>query len=94
MQIMSARYPADLVRRPLPVEFDLRKLIPLTMTSQPHEIAKTIFNRRTARAADLDEADVPEMESLGAADQVQVFVALFFIFGNKVGALKYTTGIE
>jgi len=94
MQIMSARYPADLVRRPLPDEFDLRKLIPLTITDQPHEIARTIFNRRTARAADLDEADVPEMESLGAADQVQVFVALFFMFGKKVGALKYTTGIE
>ena len=94
MQIMSARYPADLVRRPLPAEFDLRKLTPVTMTDQQHEIAKTIFNRRTARTADLDEDDVPEMESLAAADQVQVFIALFFMFGKKAGALKYTTGID
>jgi hypothetical protein len=94
MHIMSARYPAELVRKPLPAGFDLRTLIPITMTDQPHEIARTIFNRRTARAADLDEADVPEMEYLAAADQVQVFVALFFMFGKKVGALKYTTGTD
>jgi hypothetical protein len=34
------------------------------------------------------------MESLAWADQVQVFVALFYMFGSKVGAIKYRTGIE
>ena len=63
------------------------------MTDQQHEIAKPIFNRRTARTADLDEDDVPEMESLAAADQAWVFIALFHV-GKKAGALKYTTGID
>jgi hypothetical protein len=94
MEIMSARYPADLVRRPLPAQFDLRKLLPITITDEPHEIAKAIFNRRTARTTELDETDVPETGSLSTVDQLQVFMALFFMFGNKVGALKYATGIE
>jgi len=70
MQITSAGYPADLVSRPLPAQFDLRNLIPLKMTDQPYEIAKMIFNRRAARAADLAEADVPEMEALGRSGPV------------------------
>jgi hypothetical protein len=86
MEIMSARYSEELVRRPLPPQFDLRELAPLTITDQQHEIAKTIFNRRATSAADLAEDDVPELESLGMADQVQVFVALFYMFGKKVGA--------
>lgn len=94
MRIMSARYPAELVRTPLPPDYDLRKLLPLTITNQQHEIAKTIFNRRTAITTDLAEDDVPEMGFLGIADQVQVFVVLFYMFGSKVGALKYRTGIE
>jgi hypothetical protein len=94
MRIMSARYPAELVRRPLPPQYDLRKLAPLTITDQQHEIAKTIFNRRTASTVDLAEDDVPELEPLGMANQVQVFVALFYMFGSKVGAMKYRTGIE
>ena len=94
MEIISARYPADLVRRPLPAQFDLRRLLPITITEEPHEIAKAIFIRRTARTADLDETDVPETGALSTADQLQVFMALFFMFGSKVGALKYATGIE
>ena len=94
MTIMSARYPAELVRRPLPPEYDLRKLVPLTLSDRLQELAKTIFNRRTAATGDLDEEDVSELDSLCAEDQLQVFVALFFMFGTKVGALKYTTGIE
>jgi hypothetical protein len=94
MRIMSARYPAELARRPLTPEYDLRKVVPLTITDQQHEIAKTIFNRRTTSTADLAEDDVAELEPLGWADQVQVFVALFYMFGSKVGAMKYRTGIE
>lgn len=94
MRIMSARYPAELVRRPLPAQYDLRKLAPLTISDQQHEIAKTIFNRRTTSTADLAENDVPELESLDITDQMQVFVALFYMFGSKLGAMKYRTGIE
>jgi len=94
MRIMSARYPAELVRRPLPAQYDLRKLAPLTITDQQHEIAKTIFNRRTTSTADLAENDVPELESLDFTDQMQIFVALFYMFGSKLGAMKYRTGIE
>jgi hypothetical protein len=94
MRIMSARYPTELVRTPLPPQYDLRKLFPLTITDQQHEIAKAIFNRRTASIADLSEDDVTELEPLEMADQMQVFVALFYMFGSKVGAIKYRTGIE
>jgi len=85
MRIMSARYPMELVRRPLPPEYDLRVLYPLTYSDQEHETAKTIFNQRTASAVDLAEEDIgPAMEPLNAGQQVQVFTALFFMFGSKV----------
>jgi hypothetical protein len=64
------------------------------LSDRLQELAKEIFNRRTGGAGDLDEEDVPELDSLGWEDQLQVFIALFFMFGTKVGALKYTTGIE
>ena len=91
---MSARYPAELVRTPLPPQYDLRKLAPLSVTGQQHEIAKTIFNRRTTSTADLTEDDVPELEPLDMTDQIQIFVVLFYMFGTKVGAMKHRTGIE
>jgi hypothetical protein len=94
MRIMSARYPAELVRTPLPPQYDLRKLAPLSVTGQQHEIAKTIFNRRTTSTADLTEDDVPELEPLDMTDQIQIFVVLFYMFGTKVGAMKHRTGIE
>ncbi|MBG0569145.1 hypothetical protein [Actinoplanes aureus] len=94
MRIMSARYPMELVRRPFPPEFDLRKLHAMTYSDHEHETAKSIFNQRTASAGDLDEPDVaPVLEPLTADQQVQVFTALFFMFGTKVGAMKYRTGI-
>jgi uncharacterized ParB-like nuclease family protein len=95
MRIMSARYPAELVRTPLPPQYDLRKLHPLTITDQQHDTAKTIFNRRTTSAADLTEDDVAaELEPLDVAGQMEVFVTLFYMFGTKVGAMKQRTGIE
>jgi hypothetical protein len=95
MRIMSARYPADLATTPLPAEYDLRKIVPLTISDQQHEIAKTIFNRRTTSATDLTEDDVTaELEPLDLAAQLEIFVALFYMFGTKVGAMKYRTGIE
>ncbi len=95
MKIMSARYPADLIRRPLPPEYDIRKLTPLQIGDSEQEIAKTIFNRRTVSDADLTEDDVAtDLEPLDSGGQVQVFVTLFAMYGHKVGAMKYTTGIE
>ncbi|PZS37579.1 MAG: hypothetical protein DLM62_18435 [Pseudonocardiales bacterium] len=94
MGIMSARYPAELVRTPLPPQYDLRQLAPLSITDQQHEIAKTIFNRRTTSTADLTEDDAAELELLGMVDQMQIFVALFYMFGAKVGAMKHRTGIQ
>ena len=95
MRIMSARYPAELVGTPLPPQFDLRELHPVTISDQQHEIAKKIFNRRITSTADLTEDDVAaELEPLDVAGQMQVFITLFYMFGTKVGAIKHRTGIE
>ncbi|TNH28793.1 hypothetical protein FHG89_14235 [Micromonospora orduensis] len=95
MRIMSARYPAELVRRPLPEQYDLRQLYPLTFTDREHETARKIFNERAARTVDLDADDLrSRMEPLATGQQVQVVLALFFMFGSKVGAMKHRTGIQ
>jgi hypothetical protein len=95
MRIMSARYPAKLVRAPLPPEYDLRKLQPFPISDQGHEIAKTVFNRRIASAADLTEDDIAAaMEPLDTHGQTEVFMGLFWMFGTKVGAIKHVTGIK
>lgn len=94
MRIMAARYPAGLVRAELPAEYDLRRLVPLDISDQQHEVAKTVFNRRTTSAAPLTEDDITEVEQLDSEGQIQVFMILFYMFGTKVGAMKYRTGIE
>lgn len=95
MTIMAARYPEELVGRPLPPNYDLRQLTPMTMTDHVHDVAMTIFNRRTTSAVDLTESDVAkELAPLDVPDQMTVFVALFCMFGTKVGAMKTATGIE
>lgn len=95
MRIMSARYPDDLVDRPLPPEYDLRLLTPMTMSDHVHDIAMGIFNRRTTRTVDLTEDDVAEdLAPLDVPDQMTVFVTLFCMYGTKVGAMKTATGIE
>jgi hypothetical protein len=95
MTIMSARYPAKLVRAPLPPQYDLRKLHPVPISDQGHEIAKTVFNRRITSAADLTEDDIAAaMEPLATHGQTEVFMGLFWMFGTKVGAMKHVTGIQ
>ena len=96
LQIMAARYPEELVRRPLPEYYDLRKLHPpLQFSDSEHETARQIFNQRTASPDDLEIEDISETwEPLSAGDQLQVITALFFMYGTKVGALKYGTGIQ
>lgn len=96
MRIMLARYPVELVRATLPAQYDLRLHLPLlTLTDQQHRAARVIFNRRMASDSDLTEYDVtPELESLDWVGQMAVFVALFYMFGSKVGALKRVTGMS
>jgi len=95
MKIMSARYPAELARRPLPPDYDLRKLLgQLTVSDQEHEIAKKIFNQRTISIADLPEDDIAaDLEPLAPAEQMTVFVTLFYMYGTKVGAIKHRMGV-
>lgn len=95
MRIMAARYPAELVTNPLPAEYDLRKIFPLPLDDQSHDLAKQIFNRRTTAAADLTEDDLYDLyEKLDVPTQLQVFNALFYMYGTKIGALKHRTDIE
>ncbi|MEV4826499.1 hypothetical protein [Micromonospora sp. NPDC049274] len=96
MRIMSARYPEELVRTPLPEQYDLRKQVPvLTFTDEQHEAARRLFNQRTLSTSDLEMEDIYEAwEPLNEEDQAQIVTALFFMFGNKVGAMKYRTGIK
>jgi hypothetical protein len=37
---------------------------------------------------------VVELEPLDVAGQLEVFVALFYLCGTKIGAMKHRTGIE
>lgn len=94
MEILTARYPTQLVTTPLQPEFDLREMHPLQMGDRPHAVAKDLFNRRLTAEADLEfdevEAAVAECD---AADQIHTFVAAFYMYGVRLGALKYTTGI-
>lgn len=95
LRIMSARYPDDLVARPLPPGYDLRQLTRMTMSDHVHDVAMVIFNRRTTRGVDLTEDDVAaDLAPLDVPDQMTVFVALFCMYGTKVGAMKTATGIE
>jgi len=64
------------------------------MTST-RRLARAIFNRRTASPADLTEDGVrTDLEPLDGGDQMAIFVALFYMYGTKVGAMKHRTGIE
>ena len=93
--MMEARYPAELVHRPLPPDYDLRAIAPLTLTDREHDTAKAIFNMRTTRSNDLTEDDIAsELAPLDVPEQMTVFVALYYMFGTKVGAMKRRTGIE
>lgn len=96
VRIMAPRYPADLVNRPLPPEYDVRKILPaMALDDTEHDTAKQIFNRRLTSSADLTQDDVQnDLEPLDAGGQAQVFIALFLMYGHKVGAIKDRTGIE
>lgn len=96
LQLMTPRYPAELVRQPLPPQYDVRELLPaMAFDDAEHETAKRIFNRRLASDTDLTERDVRgDLDLLDTQGQMQVFMALFVMFGHKVGAIKNVTGAE
>ncbi|WP_170183855.1 hypothetical protein [Pseudonocardia hydrocarbonoxydans] len=55
----------------------------------------TILNRRTTRSVDLVEDYVAgDLAPLDVPDQMTLFIALFCMFGTKVGAIKTANGIE
>lgn len=94
VRILTPCYPAELVRSPLPLGYDLRQILPMSLPDRHHETAKTIFNRRLASSSDLGERDIAvEMEGLDWQYQMQVFNALFCMYGTKLGAVKNRTGI-
>lgn len=95
MRIMEARYPPALVHGPLPPHYDLRRISPIEISDHLHGIAVNIFNQRTVSPADLSPDDITaDFAPLDGADQMTVFVALFYMYGTKVGALKNVTGID
>ncbi|MFC4943316.1 hypothetical protein [Pseudonocardia sp. GCM10023141] len=95
LKIMAARYPAELVHNPLPAAYDLRAITPIDVTDREHDAAKSIFNLRTTAADDLDPTDVAaEFADLDVPEQMNVFAALYYMFGTKLGALKDRTGVE
>ncbi len=95
MAIMSRRYPAELVTRPLPPEFDLRVMTPIMISDELHETAKTIFNLRTLSPEDLDESDISGLlDGMDGPDQATIFTALIYMYGTKISAMKNRTGID
>lgn len=92
----SASIDTRRIRRDLvSLRSDLRQLTPMVMSEHVHDVAMTIFNRHTTRGVDLTEDDVADvLAPLDVPDQMTVFVALFCMYGTKVGAMKTATGIE
>ncbi|MEV6527783.1 hypothetical protein AB0M43_38265 [Longispora sp. NPDC051575] len=86
---IMTRYPKELAGLPLPEGYDIREMHPLKISDAHHELARRIFNRRTASRKDLGWDDVPEVERLDVEGQLQVFLCLFFMFASKVGAIQW-----
>ncbi len=68
--------------------------MPLDLTDHQNELGRSLFNLR----AGMDSAigsDVVEAELTGSSnfDVVSAFMAVFAIYGLKVGAIKSRTGI-
>ncbi|MFI6522601.1 hypothetical protein ACIBF1_44110 [Spirillospora sp. NPDC050679] len=92
-KLMLARYPAKLVCHPFEPQFAVATdNMPVPFTAEQQEIAKTLFNRRISSERDLGPSDAPEVEALDAAGQIQIFVILFAMTGDKLAMLKHFTG--
>ncbi len=94
-RVMNARYPAELVRRPLPHDCDLRRLFHADVDERSQDVARAVFNRRLAAEADVLDTEVEaDLDGLTSQQRIEVFEAVFFLYGTKIGALKNRTGIR
>ncbi|KOV78062.1 hypothetical protein [Nocardia sp. NRRL S-836] len=94
-RVMNARYPAELVRHPLPPDCDLRRLFHADVDERCQDIARAVFNRRLAETADVRDTQVAvDLDGLSAPQRIEVFMAVFFLYGTKIGALQNRTGIR
>ncbi|GLY54468.1 hypothetical protein [Lentzea sp. NBRC 102530] len=94
-RVMNARYPAEPVHRPLPSDCDLRRLFHADVDERSQDIARAVFNRRLARMADVSAAEIAvDVHELTSQQRIEVFMAVFFLYGTKVGALQNRTGIR
>jgi len=94
-RVMNARYPAELVHHPLPQDCDLRRLFDADVDERSQDVARAVFNRRLADEVDVRDAEVAvDLDGLSSQQQIEVFMAVFFLYGTKIGALKNRTGIE
>ncbi|HEX7309211.1 hypothetical protein [Lentzea sp.] len=94
-RVVNARYPAELVRHPLPPDCDLRRLFHADVDERSQDVARAVFNRRLAEPADVRDTEVAvDLDRLSPQQQIEVFMAVFFLYGTKIGALQNRTGIR
>ncbi|MFD4668666.1 hypothetical protein ACFWNN_02970 [Lentzea sp. NPDC058450] len=94
-RVMNARYPAELVHRPLPLDCDLRRLFQVDIDERSLSIARAVFNHRLAQHADVRSTEVAvDLGGTTSQQRIEVFMAVFFLYGTKVGALQNRTGIR
>jgi len=94
-RVMNARYPAELVRHPLPPDCDLRRLFHADVDERSQDVARAVFNQRLAQDSDVRESQVAvDLDGLSSEQRIEVFMAVFFLYGTKVGALQNRTGIR
>ena len=94
-RVMNARYPAELVHHPLPPDCDLRRLFHADVDERAQDVARAVFNRRLTEPADVRDTEVAvDLDGLSPQQQIEVFMAVFFLYGIKVGALQNRTGIR
>ncbi|WP_143035781.1 hypothetical protein [Lentzea fradiae] len=94
-RVMNARYPAELVRHPLPPDCDLRRLFHADVDERCQDIARAVFNRRLAENADVRDTEIAvDLDGLSSQQRIEVFMAVFFLYGTKIGALQNRTGLR
>ncbi|WP_394620033.1 hypothetical protein JNUCC0626_13300 [Lentzea sp. JNUCC 0626] len=94
-RVMNARYPEELVHRPLPQGCDLRRLFHVDIDEHSQSIARAVFNQRLAQHADVRSTEVAmDLDGTTPQQRIEVFMAVFFLYGTKVGALRNRTGIR
>ncbi|WP_439659597.1 hypothetical protein ACSHWB_45740 [Lentzea sp. HUAS TT2] len=94
-RVIKSRYPSELVRHPLPPDCDLRRLFHADVDERSQNVARSAFNQRLAQDVDVRETEIAvELDWLSAQQRIEVFMAVFFLYGTKVGALQNRTGLR